>query len=103
MVNVYRTFSSAPEKIDEAMVREIEGRSYDRSFYPIGFTRQSGAILASGNQLLELIVFFTNLGDFITARLSDRIALQPPFSGLQKRFAPLVIQAGWGRCPLDGR
>jgi pimeloyl-ACP methyl ester carboxylesterase len=50
MVGVYRAFSSTPEKIDEAMVREIEGRSYDRSFYPIGFTRQFGAILASGGR-----------------------------------------------------
>jgi pimeloyl-ACP methyl ester carboxylesterase len=54
MVSVYRAFSSTPENTDTTMVREIEGRSYDRSFYPIGFTRQFGAILASGGRREKL-------------------------------------------------
>ena len=54
MVSVYYTFSSTPENINKTMVREIEGLSYDRSFYPIGFTRQFGAILASGGRREKL-------------------------------------------------
>jgi pimeloyl-ACP methyl ester carboxylesterase len=54
MVGVYRAFSSTPEKINIAIVRDREGQSYDRSFYPIGFTRQFGAILASGGRREKL-------------------------------------------------
>ncbi len=36
--------------IDEAYVRELAGRKFDRSFYPQGITRQLAAILASGSR-----------------------------------------------------
>jgi len=36
--------------IDEAFVRDLAGRAFDRSFYPQGTSRQMAAVLASGSR-----------------------------------------------------
>ena len=47
---VFRVFSGGSDKFDEKVERELSARSYDRCFYPQGFTRQFTAILASGGR-----------------------------------------------------
>jgi pimeloyl-ACP methyl ester carboxylesterase len=49
-VMVFRTIGSPGFPFDEAMVRDIAGRSFDRGFHPEGVARQLCAILASGNR-----------------------------------------------------
>jgi len=49
-VEVFRAFSGGSDKFDEALARKLASNSYDRSFYPMGFTRQVAAILASGDR-----------------------------------------------------
>ena len=39
---------------DEARLRDVVGRSYDRCFHPAGMAHQLVAILASGNRTAEL-------------------------------------------------
>jgi pimeloyl-ACP methyl ester carboxylesterase len=47
---VFRVFSGGSDKFDEKVERELSARSYDRCFYPQGFTRQFTAVLASGSR-----------------------------------------------------
>jgi pimeloyl-ACP methyl ester carboxylesterase len=47
---IFRVFSGGSDKFDEKMEKELSARSYDRCFYPQGFTRQFTAILASGGR-----------------------------------------------------
>ena len=49
-VKVFRAFSGGSDKFDETLEKELAVNSYDRSFYPVGFTRQLAAILASGDR-----------------------------------------------------
>jgi pimeloyl-ACP methyl ester carboxylesterase len=49
-VKVFRVIGSPGFPFDEAMVRDIAGRSYDRGFHPEGVARQLVGILASGNR-----------------------------------------------------
>ena len=49
-VAVFRTIGSPGFAFDEAMVRDIAGRSFDRGFHPEGVARQLVAIMASGNR-----------------------------------------------------
>ena len=49
-VEVFHAFSGGSDKFDETLEKELAANSYDRSFYPIGFTRQVAAILASGDR-----------------------------------------------------
>jgi pimeloyl-ACP methyl ester carboxylesterase len=44
MAEVVRAFSGGSDRYDETLQKEIAARAYDRSFYPIGFTRQMAAI-----------------------------------------------------------
>jgi len=46
-VNVFRLIGSPEYQTPEEQVREVIGRSYDRSYYPEGFLRQLTGILAS--------------------------------------------------------
>jgi pimeloyl-ACP methyl ester carboxylesterase len=49
-VTVFRTIGSPGFPFDEARVRDVAGRSYDRCFNPAGVARQLVAILASGSR-----------------------------------------------------
>jgi pimeloyl-ACP methyl ester carboxylesterase len=49
-VEVFRAFSGGSDKFDATLVKELSTNSYERSFYPVGFTRQLAAILASGDR-----------------------------------------------------
>ena len=49
-VQVFRTIGSPGFPFDEARVRELAARSYDRCFHPAGVARQLIAILASGSR-----------------------------------------------------
>src|SRR5438128_1543037 len=49
-VQVFRTIGSPGFPFDEARVRELPARSYDRCFHPAGVARQLVAILASGSR-----------------------------------------------------
>ena len=49
-VQVFRTIGSPGFPFDEARVRELAARSYDRCFHPAGVARQLVAILASGSR-----------------------------------------------------
>src|SRR5256712_9882806 len=49
-VHVFRTIGSPGFPFDEARVRELAVRSYDRCFHPAGVARQLVAILASGSR-----------------------------------------------------
>ena len=51
---VFRAFSGGSVKYDETLEKELAANSYDRSYYPVGFTRQLAAILASGNRTQNL-------------------------------------------------
>jgi len=53
-VEVFRAFSGGSDKFDETLERKLSAKSYDRSFYPLGFMRQLAAILASGNRTQSL-------------------------------------------------
>lgn len=53
-VEVFHAFSGGSDRFDETLERELAANSYDRSFYPIGFTRQVAAILASGDRTQSL-------------------------------------------------
>ena len=53
-VEVFRAFAGGSDKFDETLARELAADSYDRSFYPIGFTHQVAAILASGDRTQSL-------------------------------------------------
>ena len=54
MVNVMRAFSGGSDRFDENVERHAAELSYDRCFYPFGFTRQLTAIYASGNRTQDL-------------------------------------------------
>jgi pimeloyl-ACP methyl ester carboxylesterase len=47
---VFKAFSGGSGKFDEKVESELSARSYDRCFYPQGFTRQFTAVLASGGR-----------------------------------------------------
>ena len=49
-VHIFRTIGSPGFPFDEARVRDLAGRSYDRCFSPAGAARQLVAILASGSR-----------------------------------------------------
>src|SRR5438094_7721946 len=49
-VHVFCTIGSPGFPFDEARVRELAARSYDRCFHPAGVARQLVAILASGSR-----------------------------------------------------
>ena len=49
-VHVFHTIGSPGFPFDEARVRELAARSYDRCFHPAGVARQLVAILASGSR-----------------------------------------------------
>src|SRR3989441_742140 len=49
-VHIFRTIGSPGFPFDEARVRELAVRSYDRCFHPAGVARQLVAILASGSR-----------------------------------------------------
>ncbi len=49
-VEVFRTIGSQEIPFDEARIRDIAGRSFERGFNPGGVARQLVAILASGNR-----------------------------------------------------
>ena len=49
-VSVFRTIGSPGFPFDEAEVRDLAGRSYDRGFNPAGLARQLVAIIASGSR-----------------------------------------------------
>ena len=53
-VNVFRAIGSPAYEMPEEQVREVIGRSYDRSYYPAGFLRQLTGILASGDRTAAL-------------------------------------------------
>jgi pimeloyl-ACP methyl ester carboxylesterase len=53
-VEVFRAFSGGSDKFDETLGKKLSAKSYDRSFYPLGFIRQLAAILASGNRTQSL-------------------------------------------------
>jgi pimeloyl-ACP methyl ester carboxylesterase len=53
-VHVFRTVGSPGFPFDEARVRELAARSYDRGFHPAGVARQLVAILASGSRRKDL-------------------------------------------------
>ncbi len=48
MPNVYA--NGIRIEYDEALQKELSARAYDRAFYPIAFTRQMAAIIASGGR-----------------------------------------------------
>ena len=50
LTGVYRAFAGGSEAFDTATSDAMAARAYDRSFYPMGFTRQMAAIIASGNR-----------------------------------------------------
>lgn len=50
MVKVFRTIAGTGFPFDEAWIRDLAARRYDRSFYPEGVARQLVAILAHGNR-----------------------------------------------------
>ncbi len=51
---VFRVFSGGSNQFDPEMEQEISRISWDRCFYPDGFTRQFAAILASGDRKAAL-------------------------------------------------
>ena len=53
-LKVFRTIGSPGFPFDEARIRDIAGRSWDRGFHPEGVARQLVAILASGNRTERL-------------------------------------------------
>jgi pimeloyl-ACP methyl ester carboxylesterase len=53
-VRVFRAIGSPGFPFDEAGVREVAGRSYDRCFHPAGAAHQLAAILASGDRTQAL-------------------------------------------------
>ena len=52
-MRTYRLIGS-PEHLDEQLVRELAGRSYDRSYDPDGVQRQLAAVLAQPNRTRDL-------------------------------------------------
>ena len=50
-VKVFRTIGSPGFPLDEARVRELAGRSFDRCTHPAGAARQMLAVLASGSRV----------------------------------------------------
>ena len=50
----FRVIGSPGFERDEARLRDVVGRSYDRCFHPAGVAHQLVAILASGNRTAEL-------------------------------------------------
>jgi len=53
-VLIFRTIGSPGFPFDEAGIRDIAARSFDRGFHPQGAARQIAAILASGNRKSRL-------------------------------------------------
>jgi pimeloyl-ACP methyl ester carboxylesterase len=53
-VHVFRVIGSPGFPFDEAMIRDVAGRSFDRGFHPEGVARQMVAILASGSRKEKL-------------------------------------------------
>ena len=54
LTGVYRAFAGGSEAFDTATSDAMAARAYDRSFYPMGFTRQMAAIIAYGNRTDKL-------------------------------------------------
>jgi pimeloyl-ACP methyl ester carboxylesterase len=54
LTGVYHAFAGGSEAFDKATSDEMAARAYDRSFYPMGFTRQMAAIIASGDRTDKL-------------------------------------------------
>ena len=54
MREVYRAFSGGSDKYDENMEKRAAALSFDRSFYPFGFTRQFAAMIVSGGRRKRL-------------------------------------------------
>jgi pimeloyl-ACP methyl ester carboxylesterase len=50
MGQVYRAFSGGSDKYDEDLEKRTAALSFDRSFYPFGFTRQFEAMVVSGGR-----------------------------------------------------
>jgi pimeloyl-ACP methyl ester carboxylesterase len=50
MGQVYRVFSGGSSKYDENLEKRMAALSFDRSFYPFGFTRQFAAMVVSGGR-----------------------------------------------------
>lgn len=48
-VDFFRAVGSPGFERDDALVAEVAGRAYDRSFHPAGFARQLAAIFATGD------------------------------------------------------
>lgn len=53
-VTVFRTIGSPGFPFDEAEIRSLAARTYDRGFNPVGVSRQLVAILASGSRVERL-------------------------------------------------
>jgi len=51
---MFKLIGSPDYPVDDAMLRELIGRSYDRMHYPAGFMRQLTCILASGDRTAAL-------------------------------------------------
>ena len=49
-VSLQRMIGGTAFPLDEERARRMAGRSYDRSFYPVGIARQIAAVMASGNR-----------------------------------------------------
>lgn len=54
MLTVYRAIGSRTHRPDEAVLRQIAERSFDRGTNPAGFARQMAAIVASGSRRARL-------------------------------------------------
>jgi pimeloyl-ACP methyl ester carboxylesterase len=54
MANTFKLIGSPGYPPDEAELRDLIGRLYDRSYYPAGFLRQLAAIMASGDRSVTI-------------------------------------------------
>jgi pimeloyl-ACP methyl ester carboxylesterase len=54
MVSVFKVFANGSKHFDPKCRESISASSFDRCFYPIGFMRQSAAMLADGSRLERL-------------------------------------------------
>lgn len=53
-VSVFKAFSGGSGKFSPECRQDVAGTSYDRSYYPVGFMRQSVAMLADGSRTHRL-------------------------------------------------
>jgi pimeloyl-ACP methyl ester carboxylesterase len=54
ILNVQRSFAGGGFPLDEAGIRDLAGRAFDRAFDPEGVTRQMAAVAASGDRRAAL-------------------------------------------------